>query len=172
LIADSRIGSVMDRYDRIIVSQLVANSRATAAEIAGVAHLSRSAVTRRIQALEDKGTLCGYHALLSNERLGWSMQALITLRAPSFEHKRVIKEVLEFPEVLTLRILSGNSHFLIEGVFLNTSHMRDFLREIQSYGETETHVVFDYHRSKKTFLERLEHFEKWRETPDEAVEPS
>lgn len=151
----------MDKYDRIIVSRLAANARTSAAEIAGLAHLSRSAVTRRIQALEDKGTLCGYHAVLSHERLGWSVEALVTLRAPSYEHKRVIEEILVCPEVVSLRILSGASHYLVEAVFLNTSHMRDFVRGIQRFGETETHVVFDCHRSTRTVAERLQHFEKW-----------
>jgi DNA-binding Lrp family transcriptional regulator len=150
----------MDKYDRVIISELAANARASAAEIADAVHLSRSAVTRRIQALEDKGTLLGYHADLSTEQLGWAVQAMIILRAPSYSHEQVASKVMACPEVLSLRILSGAQHFLIEAVLLSTGHMREFLRGIQVVGETETHLVFNTYRSGFSVMERLQQFEK------------
>jgi len=55
-------GAPVDRVDQQIVSLLRAEARTPISQIARQVNLSRSAVSERIQQLEQRGVIRGYHA--------------------------------------------------------------------------------------------------------------
>ena len=73
----------MDDLDRVILSILQVDGRATVTDIASRVGLSLSACHRRIRELEATGVIRGYHADLDNELLGLPFEALVfvTMRA-------------------------------------------------------------------------------------------
>lgn len=69
----------MDRIDTMILKLVASDARASVSQIAGKAGLSQSACTRRIQALEAAGRICGYGARLGHRTLGFHVTALVDI---------------------------------------------------------------------------------------------
>jgi Lrp/AsnC family transcriptional regulator, leucine-responsive regulatory protein len=60
----------LDELDAAILRYLEPNGRATNFEVGEAVGLSASAASRRIQALEASGAICGYRALIDDRLLG------------------------------------------------------------------------------------------------------
>jgi len=70
----------MDKFDLQIVEILKQNARASVSEIARHVNLSRSAVTARIQKLENDKVILGYHAQVAQEESQAVVQAYLALK--------------------------------------------------------------------------------------------
>ncbi|MBY6413822.1 Lrp/AsnC family transcriptional regulator [Rhodococcus sp. BP-252] len=69
----------LDRVDRLIVDELVADGRATLATLAEKASLSVSAVQSRVRRLESRGVIRGYTAQVDDEALGRPLSAFVAI---------------------------------------------------------------------------------------------
>jgi Lrp/AsnC family leucine-responsive transcriptional regulator len=69
----------LDDVDRILVRELVADGRATLAELAGSARLSVSAVQSRVRRLEARGVILGYSARIDPEAVGHLLSAFVAI---------------------------------------------------------------------------------------------
>lgn len=69
--------AVLDDIDSAILRILQRSARATNSEIGEAAGLSASAVSRRIQALEDEGVIVGYQAILNEAMIGRGITVFI-----------------------------------------------------------------------------------------------
>ena len=67
----------LDNIDIQIVDLLQKDARIKVSDIARIVHLSITAVVRRIERLEDRGVIRGYHALLSAEKVGMNVHGFI-----------------------------------------------------------------------------------------------
>ena len=67
----------MDALDQRIISHLVADARASYAEIGADVGLSAPAVKRRVDKLLDMGILQGFTAVVDPEALGWGTEAFV-----------------------------------------------------------------------------------------------
>ena len=73
------MGESLDDIDRILVRQLVADGRATLAELAASAGLSVSAVQSRVRRLEARGVVAGYSARINPEAVGHLLSAFVAI---------------------------------------------------------------------------------------------
>ena len=73
------MGETLDDIDRILVRQLVADGRATLAELAASAGLSVSAVQSRVRRLESRGVVSGYSARINPEAVGHFLSAFVAI---------------------------------------------------------------------------------------------
>jgi Lrp/AsnC family transcriptional regulator, leucine-responsive regulatory protein len=69
----------LDDIDRILVRRLVADGRATLAELAVSAGLSVSAVQSRVRRLESRGVVSGYCARINPEAVGNLLSAFVAI---------------------------------------------------------------------------------------------
>lgn len=69
----------LDDIDRILVRELVADGRATLAELAASAGLSVSAVQSRVRRLESRGVVAGYSARIDPEAVGHLLSAFVAI---------------------------------------------------------------------------------------------
>lgn len=69
----------LDEVDRILARELVAQGRATLAQLAASAGLSVSAVQSRVRRLESRGVVTGYQARLDPEALGRQLSAFVAI---------------------------------------------------------------------------------------------
>ncbi len=69
----------LDDIDRILVRALVADGRATLAQLAVSAGLSVSAVQSRVRRLEARGVVTGYRAKISPEAVGNMLSAFVAI---------------------------------------------------------------------------------------------
>jgi Lrp/AsnC family transcriptional regulator, leucine-responsive regulatory protein len=72
-------GEQLDEIDRILVRELLADGRATLAQLATTAGLSVSAVQSRVRRLESRGIVAGYTARVDHEALGHSLSAFVAI---------------------------------------------------------------------------------------------
>ena len=100
----------LDRYDQHILELLQKDGRLSNQELADRIGLSPSPCLRRVRALEERGIIAGYRALVDARKLGLSLMALIHIsmdrhtpeRFENFENK-----VAVLPEVLECLLITG-----------------------------------------------------------------
>ncbi|MEZ0353891.1 Lrp/AsnC family transcriptional regulator [Mycobacterium sp. pR1184] len=73
------MSETLDDIDRILVRRLVADGRATLAELAASAGLSISAVQSRVRRLEARGVISGYCARIDPEAVGHVLSAFVAI---------------------------------------------------------------------------------------------
>lgn len=73
------MSETLDDVDRILVRELVADGRATLAELAASARLSVSAVQSRVRRLEARGVIAGYSARVDPEAVGHLLSAFVAI---------------------------------------------------------------------------------------------
>lgn len=73
------MGETLDDIDRTLVRELVADGRATLAELATSVGLSVSAVASRVRRLESRGVVAGYTARLNPEAVGHLLSAFVAI---------------------------------------------------------------------------------------------
>src|ERR1700755_497623 len=69
----------LDDIDRILARELVADGRATLAQLAESAGLSVSAVQSRVRRLEARGVVTGYSARINPEAVGHMLSAFVAI---------------------------------------------------------------------------------------------
>lgn len=69
----------IDRIDRLLMRELVADGRATLATLAEKAGLSVSAVQSRVRRLEARGVIRGYSARVDPEAMGQMLSAFVAI---------------------------------------------------------------------------------------------
>ena len=69
----------LDEIDRILARELVADGRATLAQLAATAGLSVSAVQSRVRRLEARGVVTGYSARINPEAVGHMLSAFVAI---------------------------------------------------------------------------------------------
>ena len=72
-------GEQLDDIDRILVRQLLADGRATLAQLASAAGLSVSAVQSRVRRLETRGIVTGYTVRIDHAALGQMLSAFVAI---------------------------------------------------------------------------------------------
>lgn len=100
----------MDRYDRRILELLQQDGRLTNLELSERIGLSPSPCLRRVRALEQRGIITGYRALLDARRLGLSLLALVHIAMDRHTPERFANfeaAVRALPEVLECLLITG-----------------------------------------------------------------
>ena len=113
----------LDHIDAKILNLLRENARMPLKEIAEHVFLSSPAVSARIERLEKEGYITGYQVKLNPALLGYPIKAFINLEVEPVQKK-------EFYSML------------IEGLFVSTIELDNFIGELQHFGRTRTQIVF------------------------------
>ena len=136
---------VPDDIDRRLVSLLVVNARATAAELAAQVSLSPTAVLRRLKRLENSNVITGYTARVDWARMGYGVEALIEVRFLGKTRPQVMDQTAaRLPEVLAVFTLSGSYDALVWIRVRDVAHLRDVIDKLRTspgVSDTRSHVV-------------------------------
>ena len=106
----------MDRIDRKILRQLVANGRSTQFELAEAAALSPSAAARRQKSLEETGVISGYRADIDLRQLGYAATVVVSISLDSQSDEALSAfeaAVAASPSVLRCLLMSGRDDYLV-----------------------------------------------------------
>jgi len=145
----------LDRYDVAILSALSTNTRLTTVEIAGMVHLSRTAVSRRIAALKGSHVLNDAAEVLNYEPLGFAVRAVVEIRSPSQTAEALRKHLLIQPEVLTVAVIAGDGLLNVDVIAVDVEHLHAFIKTLQKSGETSTKIIFAEDKSHLTLVQRM-----------------
>lgn len=101
---------LLDRYDRRILELLQQDGRLSNQELADRIGLSPSPCLRRVRALEERGFIAGYRAVVDAKKLGLSLMALVHISMDRHTPERFANfeaKVRALPEVLECLLITG-----------------------------------------------------------------
>ncbi len=126
----------LDKLDKLILSSLQANGRATYEQVAEAVSLSPSAVLRRVKRLEESGVIDRYVALLKPEAVGLGLMAHINVRLEKSteSHKLHPRDLFKasvqtWPEVVECDALSGEMDYFLRVLVRDMSAYSHFVME-------------------------------------------
>lgn len=132
----------LDEVDKKILNRLRQNGRISLKELSSEVFLTMPAVSARIEKLEREGYIKGYHAEVDLEKLGYGIKAFILITVKPEDNKKFYEFVRGERCILECNHITGNYSMILKAVFSSTTLLDEFLGKLQSFGKTETHVVF------------------------------
>lgn len=122
----------MDQFDAKILKHLQLNGRMTNVEISENIHLSPPQCLRRVRALEEKGVIRRYAALVAPASIGLGVTAFVALSLDRDQFKRVreVEKVIRaFPEIIEGFTISGDFDYLLKVVSHDLKSLSQFLTD-------------------------------------------
>jgi Lrp/AsnC family transcriptional regulator, leucine-responsive regulatory protein len=127
------IMETLDKFDLAILQELQADGRLTNAELAQRVGLSPAPCWRRVRALEERGFIQGYRAVLDRDKLGLGVLAFVRLDADrnNGDVTRQLEQAIRaIPEVVACHYISGSGTFELQVVSRDLHHFSAFAREV------------------------------------------
>lgn len=119
--------------DEKIVECLLADGRATFAEIGATVGLSAPAVKRRVDRLVQTGAISGFTAKVDPGALGWTTEAYVELYCDSKTMPATIRDsVSRFAEVISACTVTGDADALVHLRATDIQHFEDVLERMGS----------------------------------------
>jgi DNA-binding Lrp family transcriptional regulator len=120
----------IDNIDRVILRHLQAEGRITNVDLAERAGLTAPPCLRRVRALEENGTIRGYHADLDPQALGYSIMvfAMVSLKSQAEADLQAFEQhVATLPQVRECHMLNGEIDFMLKVVAHDLQEFQRFL---------------------------------------------
>lgn len=134
----------MDDVDRVILSELIRNGRATFKELGELADLSPHAVAPRVRRLVEAGIVTGFTALVDYGTVGRGLDALIDMRLLSTARPEAFEAAAaELPAVRELSFLTGRFDYQVRAACVDADDLDHTVRALRAAGAavTETRIV-------------------------------
>ena len=107
--------TTIDNVDRQLIDLLLANGRASYAELARQVGLSSPAVHERVGKLEAAGVITGYRAVVDPAALGLDVTALVSVIESDAVHDTGVEEGLRaLPEVQSCWRVAGSEGYVLK----------------------------------------------------------
>jgi DNA-binding Lrp family transcriptional regulator len=120
-----------DKLDTKIVAALVADARASYAEIGAQVGLSAPAVKRRVDRLRSTGAITGFSARVDPAALGWTTEAYVELFCRGRTSPADIAAAArKYPEVTDACTITGDADALLHIVADDVRHFEQVVEQI------------------------------------------
>lgn len=149
------------------------NSRIDLKELAVILGVEETDVVTELSALEQEGTICGYHTLINWENTSMEkVTALIEVRVTPQRGQgfdSIAERIYKYPEVRSVYLISGGYDLLVtlEGRSLKevSTFVSDKLSTLDSVLSTATHFILKKYKDHGTVLTRKKEDEREMITP-------
>lgn len=138
----------VDKVDRAIIAQLSADSRLSVRALAERVHVSRSAVSARLQRLIADGVIEGFGARVDRKAIGLHVTALVIVkveRQPGWQDVATSLSALPFVE--SVLAVSGDIDFVVTVSAPDHEHLSDVimrrLHEVEGVASTRSYIVLE-----------------------------
>jgi Lrp/AsnC family leucine-responsive transcriptional regulator len=138
----------IDSLDCKILTELQKNARISNVEIGRRVGLSAPAVGERITKLEKEGYVEGYRTILNMEKLGFTIQALISFKSEKLNHDEMLKLVKNIPEVSEWYAITGSFCMIVKVIVPTARQLESVITKLGQYGDTSTSLVLSNSSSK------------------------
>lgn len=121
----------IDELDRKILRELRRDGRLSNTKLAEKVGLSTTPCWNRVRAMEDRGVIEGYTALLNQQALGLPDTVLIEVTLDRHDDdmlQRFGEALAGLPEVMEAYLLTGEYDYLIKVAVAGTAGYEEFLR--------------------------------------------
>jgi DNA-binding Lrp family transcriptional regulator len=141
---------------RELLELLLENARYSTEDLARMTGLDESEVVATIEALEEEGVIRGYQAVVDwNETDEERVRALVELNVAldrETNYGDIAERLARFPEVKTLRLVSGDYDFEMEVEDDSMHRVSKFISEkvapVPEITQTVTHYVMDTYKDR------------------------
>jgi Lrp/AsnC family transcriptional regulator, regulator for asnA, asnC and gidA len=127
-----------DETDKRILNVLLADSRLSYRNIATKAGISAATVMNRVSRLEKDGIIKGYTTVIDYEKLGYDIDAIISMKISKGKLFEVENKIASNPAVSAVYDITGDFDSTIIAKFRNRRALDTFLKKIQSYDFVES----------------------------------
>jgi Lrp/AsnC family leucine-responsive transcriptional regulator len=131
----------LDATDWQIVAELQRDGRLSYNQLGRLVTLSAPAVAERVRRLEESGVIAGYQARIDPARAGLPLTAFIQMRCTTGRCLLKTTSADDFPEVVEVHKLSGNSCSMLKVRVASMPHLEGLLERLGNHGEMNSHVV-------------------------------
>lgn len=132
----------MDAIDLKLIALLQKNARVPLKQLAEQVFLSSPATAARIERLEKEGIITGYTARVNHKKLGFPIIAFINLEVQPVQKPEFYPFISNHPNVMECNCVTGHYSMLIKVAFETTEALDSFIGKLQTFGSTETQIVF------------------------------
>jgi DNA-binding Lrp family transcriptional regulator len=122
--------TLLDRIDLDILRELQHNARVTNVELAKRVHLSPSPCLARVRALERRGVISRYVALVDPVAVGLGLSVFIQVSLERQAEKPLEQfqsAVNRFPEIVECYLMTGDSDYLLRVVVPDVQSLEKFM---------------------------------------------
>lgn len=123
----------IDEIDERIIASLVADARASYAEIGAAVSLSAPAVKRRVDRLRTAGVIQGFTAVVDPASVGWTTEAFVELfcvgKTPP---GRIAEAARRHPEAVAAYTVSGEADALVHLRAADIAHLEQALERLRA----------------------------------------
>ncbi len=120
----------LDRTDMRILRQLERDGRISNQDLANAVSLSPAACHRRVKLLEENGIIESYRCVIAPKKIGVAFEALVhvSMRPDVDEwHQKFLMAIQDWPEVVSAKIVTGTSNYVMTVRARNLDHYSDFV---------------------------------------------
>ncbi|MEN0047436.1 MAG: Lrp/AsnC family transcriptional regulator [Bacteroidota bacterium] len=133
----------IDNIDRKILNQLEQDGRISYAALAKEVGLTSTSVGQRVQRMVEDGVILGFGAHLDKEKLGISIQALVSLKLNFARIESFHKVLKTYDEIEYCYRVTGEDCMIMKVNLSNNKHLLEFINRISIYGLTTTNVIIE-----------------------------
>jgi len=144
-----------DDIDRILMRQLVADGRATLAELAASTGLSVSAVQSRVRRLEARGVVTGYCARIDPEAVGQLLSAFVAITPLDPSQPDDVPAHLEhLEEIVACHSVAGDESYMLVVRVASARVLEDLLQRIRTAANVQTRstIILNTFYSDRQFI--------------------
>ncbi len=132
----------LDAVDSKILYFLQKDARMSLKQLAREVFLTSPAVSARIDKLERKGIIRGYHAQICPEAFMLQIKAFINVKMDPSQKSGLYEYVQGIDNVIQCDCVTGDYEIFMEVLFCSTVELDQFIDNLQKFGETKTQIVF------------------------------
>ncbi|MDL2338245.1 MAG: Lrp/AsnC family transcriptional regulator [Pseudomonadota bacterium] len=145
----------LDTIDRALLEVLQIDARLTNQELAERVHLSPSACLRRVKALEEKGVIAGYVALIDPKTVGrhGTSYTIVNLEKLTRSTMEVFEQAIrDVPEIHDCFYVAGTNDYLLRFTYRDAEDLEHFHSHVLSSlpGVTRSNSMLVLRTVKKT----------------------
>lgn len=147
---------LIDGKDILLLNFLLENSHVSSRELAKKSGFSIATVLQRVKRLQEEKIVKKYTLDLDYERLGYDVQALISMRISRGKLFEVEKKIAHHPNVFAVYDTTGDFDALVIVKFKTRKALDHFLKNIQTYDfveRTETKLILNTIKEKQVHIE-------------------
>ncbi len=136
----------LDAFDWAILAHLQADGRLTNADLAQRVGLSPAPCWRRVRALEERGFISGYRAIVNRQMVGLGVLAFVRVdaeRNSGDATAQLGRDICALPEVVGCHYISGSGTFELHVVSQDLDSYAQFSRRLMNLANVkDLHTSF------------------------------
>jgi len=146
----------LDKYDRILLSALLENGRASYADLARKVNLSAPAVAERVAKLEAAGVITGYQAKIDLAKIGLPIQCVIELRLNQHGNQKAYEELIKIPQITECHRVTGDPCVIMQAAVASMPELEELINHVATFGFSKTSIVLSSAVEKRVPLGHIE----------------